>query len=68
MGRRGEFEQHFIRKLLGFALGRELNKFDDCVVTKSIERLAESDDRARVMLETIVTSYPFQYRFFKAAE
>ncbi len=66
--RSGEFEQHFVRKLLGFTLGRELNKFDDCVVTASLQRLADDEHRARGVLETIVTSLPFQNRYFKAAE
>ena len=68
LSRAGEFERHFVRKMLGFALGRELNKFDDCVVDRCLERLAANDHRAGVILETIATSYPFQYRYFKAAE
>ncbi len=68
LARSGEFERHFVRKLLGFTLGRELNKFDDCVVDECLKQLAANDHRARVVLERIVTSYPFQHRFFKAAE
>lgn len=68
MRRAGEFERHFVRKLLGFALGRELNKFDQCVVDTSLDRLAANEHRTSVIIETIVTSYPFQHRYFKSAE
>ncbi|WDQ14713.1 DUF1588 domain-containing protein [Rhodopirellula sp. P2] len=65
--RSGEFKKHFVKKLFGFALGRSLNKFDSCVVDESIEALDANDQRATVVLETIVTSYPFRNRFFKPA-
>lgn len=61
-----DFERHVVRKLLGFALGRQLNKFDDCVIDDCLEGLKENHHQARVVIETIVTSYPFQHRYFKA--
>ncbi|MEP1644567.1 DUF1588 domain-containing protein, partial [Rhodopirellula bahusiensis] len=65
--RSGEFKKHFVKKLYGFALGRSLNKFDKCVVDESLEALDANDQRATVILETIVTSYPFRNRYFKPA-
>lgn len=65
--RSGEFKRHFIKKMLGFALGRGLNEFDDCVVNDALQALDANDQRASVLVETIVTSYPFQHRYFKAA-
>jgi mono/diheme cytochrome c family protein len=67
LNRSGEFEAHVVKKLLGFALGRELNEFDHCVIKQSIERLAAENHRSSSVIETIVLSYPFQHRFFKAA-
>jgi mono/diheme cytochrome c family protein len=67
LGRSGEFKKHFVKKLYGFALGRSLNKFDKCVVDESLEALDANDQRATVILETIVTSYPFRNRYFKPA-
>jgi hypothetical protein len=63
-----EFEKHFVKKLLGFALGRELNKFDHCVIDDSLKALQEQEHRAGSVIETIVVSYPFQHRYFKAAK
>ncbi len=39
MNRSDEFQKHFVRKLLGFALGRDLNKFDMCVVDDCLKTL-----------------------------
>lgn len=61
-----EFQKHFVRKLLGFSLGRKLNKFDQCVVDHCLERLAERDLKAGVLIEEIAVSYPFQHRYFKS--
>jgi mono/diheme cytochrome c family protein len=65
--RADEFEEHLIKKLLGFALGRELNKFDECVIDDCKKQLGSNDYRSSVIIETIVTSYPFQHRYFKSA-
>ena len=68
LSRSEDFQRHFSRKMLGFALGRELTKFDDCVVDDCLEALAEGEHRSRAVVETIVTSFAFQHRYFKAAE
>lgn len=65
--RRAELERHLIRKMLGFALGRGLSKFDDCVIEDCQNALQEDDHRAWALIETIVLSYPFQHRYFKRA-
>ncbi len=66
--RSDEFLQHFARKLLGFALGRELNKFDACVVESGVKRLKENGFQSHVLIEEIALSYPFQYRYYKKSE
>jgi hypothetical protein len=65
--RKDEFFGHFTRKFVGFALGRELNKFDQCIIDKSIKRLQE-EDSATVILEEILMSYPFQNRYYNPAK
>ena len=61
----GEFLHNFVRKLLGYALGRELNKFDGCVVDQTIAELGKSDQRSSVLVHAIVQSYPFRHRYCK---
>ncbi|QEG39574.1 DUF1592 domain-containing protein [Roseimaritima ulvae] len=66
--RAGEFKKHVSKKMLGFALGRGLNQFDRCVIDDCLEALDSQDQRAAAIIETIVISYPFQHRYFKAAK
>ena len=56
---------HLTRKMLGYALGRGLNKFDTCVVVDSLKALKADGYRSFAMIETIVLSYPFQHRYAK---
>jgi len=64
MNRFGDFERHFVKKFVGFALGRELNEFDQCVIDRCVERLGQNDHRSSIVIQSIVTSYPFQHRYF----
>jgi len=66
MNRQEDFEKHFVRKLLGYALGRDLNKFDQCVIDSALKRLKE-ESRADVLLEEILLAYPFQHRYYNPA-
>ena len=66
LARQGEFLRHFTRKLLGYALGRDLNEFDQCVVDRTLRRLAAAENRAGVLVEEIVASFPFRHRYHKA--
>jgi hypothetical protein len=65
MGRKDEVMNHLTRKMLGYALGRALNKFDNCVVDDSLKALKADGYRSSAMIETIVLSYPFQHRYAK---
>jgi hypothetical protein len=51
--------------MLGYALGRALNKFDTCVVDDALKSLKADGYRSSAMIETIVLSYPFQHRYAK---
>lgn len=65
MMRKDEVVTHLTRKLLGYALGRALNKFDQCVVDDALKALKAADYRSSALIETIVLSYPFQHRYAK---
>lgn len=64
MARKEKFLRHLARKMTGFAFGRELNKFDDCVIDRAVEALEAGDYRASLLVENIVLSYPFRHRFY----
>lgn len=58
-----EFLRTFSRKMLGYALGRGLNRFDQCVIDDAMKKLAQNNNKASVLIEEIVLSKPFRYRF-----
>lgn len=65
LDRKKDVMKHLTRKMLGYALGRELNKFDACVVDETIKELQQNNYHAHILLEQIALSYPFQHRYFK---
>jgi hypothetical protein len=60
--RRPEFLRNLCRKMLGYALAREVGRPDMCVVHDCVQALEQGDYRPSRWLETIVLSYPFSHR------
>lgn len=66
--RKKDVLKHLARKMTGYAYGRELNKFDECVVDRALEELEKNDYRAWVLVEQIALSFPFRHRFYPKFE
>ncbi len=60
--KKDQFAHNLTRKMLGYALGRNLNQYDNCVIDDAMEALRASDYRASDLFTTIVLSYPFRHR------
>ncbi|MGD9647419.1 MAG: DUF1592 domain-containing protein [Pirellulales bacterium] len=58
--RRADVLRQFCKKLLGYALGRETQLSDEPLLDEMIERLAASDYRFSVAVETILASPQFR--------
>ena len=65
LDRKDEFATHLTKKVLGYALGRQLYPFDDCVLDEALQALRADGYKAVVMFERIVMSYPFRHRYVK---
>jgi hypothetical protein len=63
--KKAEFLRHLTRKTLGYALGRPLNRFDECVLDETLKTLEANEYRASVMIEQVVLSYTFRHRYAK---
>jgi hypothetical protein len=63
--RRQEYLRNLSRKMLGYALGREIKRADMKVVDDCVQALEQGEFRASRLLETIVLSYPFLHRYQK---
>ena len=61
--RKDEFTRNLSRKLLGYALARGLSRADLCVVKDATQALATNGYRSSVLIEQIVLSKPFTFRF-----
>lgn len=57
-----EFARNVARRLLAFALGRELQYFDEPAVEKILVAVETDDYLAATLIEQIVLSYPFQFQ------
>ena len=66
--RKDDIIKHLVRKMTGYAFGRELNQFDQCVVNRAMEALQKDDYRAWVLVEQIAMSFPFRHRFYPKHE
>ena len=64
MQRKDAVMKHLVKKMTGYAFGRELNRFDECVVDRALEALQQNDYRASVLVEQIAMSFPFRHRFY----
>jgi hypothetical protein len=65
LNRKQDFLRNLTRKMLSYALGRELNRFDDCVVRDTLKALEAGEFRSSILFEQIVLSYPFRHRYAK---
>lgn len=61
--RKDAVARNLSRKMLGYALGRSLTRYDDCVIDDCVEALQRDDYRASALFLEIVMSYPFRYRY-----
>jgi hypothetical protein len=68
IGRRDQIIRHLTRKLAGYALGRPLNRFDNCVINDAMKALAANEYRPSVLIETIAVSKPFRYRYYAESD
>jgi hypothetical protein len=60
--RRPEFVRNLAEQMLLYALGRELQHYDDCAVREITTNLKKGEHRFSALVLGIVKSYPFQHR------
>ncbi len=68
LARKEQIMKHLVKKMTGYALGRELNHFDQCVIKDAMAALAKTEYRPAALIETIAMSKPFQFRFYPKTE
>lgn len=63
MNQKDAFARNLTRKMLGYALGRDLNRYDNCVIEDCMEALQANEYRPGALITEIVISYPFRHRY-----
>jgi hypothetical protein len=61
-GRTDALSRNLVEKLLGYALGRRLEGYDEIVVDNLVQKVAGDGYRMQTLIESVVTSYPFMNR------
>jgi hypothetical protein len=60
--RSGELRRSLTGQLLAYALGRQLEGYDELVLDQLTEKIAGEGDRMQSLVSAVVTSYPFLHR------
>jgi hypothetical protein len=66
--RKDDLARNLTRKLLAYALCRQLEGYDEIVVDQLLTTLAKDDYRMQTLISEIVTSYPFVNRRIQELE
>jgi mono/diheme cytochrome c family protein/AcrR family transcriptional regulator len=62
MTRKDEFARNVVEKMMVYALGRELDYFDECAVRDALAALRAGDYRFSALVRGVVESVPFRNR------
>ncbi|OWK36172.1 DUF1592 domain-containing protein [Fimbriiglobus ruber] len=62
LSRKDDFAKNFTAKLLEYALGRELDAYDDCTVRDAHVAMQKNGYKLSALVTEIVTSVPFRQR------
>jgi hypothetical protein len=60
--KKGLFIRNLTNKMLGYALGRGLNRRDACVVNGIVAQVERNNYSAQTLIQSIVLSMPFRYQ------
>ncbi len=60
--RKADLARNLVQRLMAYALGRQLEGYDEIVIDQILARIAEDDYRMRTMITEVITSYLFTHR------
>lgn len=63
-----DLTRQLTQKMLAYALGRQLEYYDELAVRQIIARLTSDQYRFRTLIHAIVQSYPFRYKKTRGAQ
>lgn len=63
--READLARNLTERLMAYALGRQLEGYDEVIVDQLMEKIAEDDYRVRTIISEVITSYLFTHRRVK---
>ncbi|MCA9066322.1 MAG: DUF1592 domain-containing protein [Planctomycetaceae bacterium] len=60
--RKGDLARNLTERLMAYALGRQLEGYDEIVIDQLMMKIAEDDYRMRTMITEVISSYLFTHR------
>ncbi|QDT53067.1 hypothetical protein Pan44_10820 [Caulifigura coniformis] len=63
--RKADLARNLVQRLMAYALGRQLEGYDEIVIDQLLARTAQEDYRMRTIIIEVVTSYLFTHRTVK---
>ena len=63
--RKSELARNLTERLMAYAVGRQLEGYDEIVIDQLMVKIAEEDYRVRTMITEVITSYLFTHRKIK---
>ncbi|MEZ6131084.1 MAG: DUF1588 domain-containing protein [Planctomycetaceae bacterium] len=63
--RKADLARNLTERLMAYALGRQLEGYDEIVIDQLMVKLAQDDYRMRTMITEVITSYLFTHRKIK---
>jgi len=61
-GREADLARNLTERLMAYALGRQLEGYDEIVIDRLMDRITEGDYRVRTIITEVLTSYLFTHR------
>ena len=63
--RKADLARNLTERLMAYALGRQLEGYDEIVIDQLMVKIAQDDYRMRTMITEVITSYLFTHRKVK---
>ncbi len=57
-----DFLRQMVRKMLSYALGRQLEYYDEPVIRHIVKSVKEDGFKSQTLMREVIMSYPFQYK------
>jgi len=63
--RKADLARNLTERLMAFALGRQLEGYDEIVIDQLMAKIAQDEYRVRTIIAEVITSYLFTHRKVK---